>query len=132
VAHYRRDARRESARHAVVGDFAANITPCAFRPRGAEPATHIDYTVGAVVVQNQWAPDPTAQRPCQAPRPARFTHPGRKRGAWPLTCLGLVIAVVVFAASVHDNAVGIALLDKVAADTDTVEKALVDQGFKNA
>lgn len=46
--------------------------------------------------------------------------------------LGLVIAVVVLAASVHDNAAGIALLDKVAADTDTVEKALVDQGFKNA
>ncbi len=46
--------------------------------------------------------------------------------------LGLVIAVVVLAASVHDNAVGIALLDKVAADTDTVQKALVDQGFKNA
>lgn len=45
--------------------------------------------------------------------------------------LGLVIAVVVAAASVHENAVGIALLDKVAADTDTVEKALVDQGFKN-
>jgi hypothetical protein len=46
--------------------------------------------------------------------------------------LGLVIAVVVLAASVHDNAAGIALLDKVAADTDTVQKALVDQGFKNA
>ncbi|MET7922161.1 hypothetical protein ABZU45_41585, partial [Streptomyces avermitilis] len=79
-------ARREGARHAVVGDFAANITPCAFWPRGAEPATHIDYTVGALVVQNQWAPDPTAQRPCQAPCSARFTHPGRERGAWPLTC----------------------------------------------
>ena len=46
--------------------------------------------------------------------------------------LGLVIAVVVIAASVDDNAAGIALLDKVAADTETVEKALVDQGFKNA
>jgi hypothetical protein len=46
--------------------------------------------------------------------------------------LGLVIAVVALAASVHDNAAGIALLDKVAADTDTVQKALVDQGFKNA
>ncbi len=45
--------------------------------------------------------------------------------------LGLVIAVVVLAASVHDNAVGVALLDKVAADTDTVQKVLVDQGFKN-
>ncbi|WP_327731288.1 hypothetical protein OG250_42215 [Streptomyces sp. NBC_00487] len=32
----------------------------------------------------------------------------------------------------HDNAAGIALLDEVAADTDTVQKALVDQGFKNA
>jgi hypothetical protein len=33
---------------------------------------------------------------------------------------------VVLAASVHDNAAGVALLDKVAADTDTVQKALVD------
>jgi hypothetical protein len=46
--------------------------------------------------------------------------------------LGQVIAVVVVAASAHENAVGIALLDKVAADTDAVEKALVDQGFKTA
>ncbi|GLP67185.1 hypothetical protein TUSST3_38070 [Streptomyces sp. TUS-ST3] len=46
--------------------------------------------------------------------------------------LGLVIAVVVLAASAHDNAAGIALLDKIAGDTDTVQKALVDQGFKNA
>ena len=44
--------------------------------------------------------------------------------------LGLVIAVVVLAASVHDNAFGTALLDKVAAGADTVTKALVDQGFK--
>lgn len=43
-----------------------------------------------------------------------------------------MIAVVVVAASAHENAVGITLLDKVAADTDTGEKALVDQGFKNA
>ncbi|WP_326611281.1 IS5 family transposase [Streptomyces scopuliridis] len=56
---------------------------------------------------------------------------GRKRGL-AVDVLGLVIAVVVAAASAHDNAVGIALLDKVAADTDAVEKALVDQGFKNA
>ncbi len=57
--------------------------------------------------------------------------PGRKRGL-AVDVLGLVIAVVVLAASAHDNAAGIALLDRVAADTDTVEKALVDQGFKNA
>jgi hypothetical protein len=46
--------------------------------------------------------------------------PGRKRGL-AVDGLGLVIAVVVLAASAHDNAVGIALLDKVAADTDTVQ-----------
>jgi hypothetical protein len=50
----------------------------------------------------------------------------------PVDVLGLVIAVVALAASAHDNVVGIALLDKVAADTDTVHKALVDQGFKTA
>ncbi|MCZ9340042.1 hypothetical protein NGM37_19970, partial [Streptomyces sp. TRM76130] len=32
----------------------------------------------------------------------------------------------------HDNAAGIALPDKVAADTDTVQKALVDHGFESA
>jgi transposase len=55
--------------------------------------------------------------------------PGRKPGL-AVDVLGLVIAVVVLAASAHDNAVGIVLLDKVAADA--VQKALVDQGFKNA
>jgi transposase len=38
----------------------------------------------------------------------------------------------VLAASAHENTAGIALLDRVAAQTDTVHKALVDQGFKNA
>ncbi|MFC6680060.1 hypothetical protein ACFQE7_29535 [Nonomuraea ferruginea] len=47
--------------------------------------------------------------------------------------LGLVIAVVVLAASAHENTAGIALLDRVAAGTEgTVTKALADQGFKNA
>jgi hypothetical protein len=41
-----------------------------------------------------------------------------------------VIAVVVLAASVHDNAFGTALLDKGAAGAGAVQKALVDQGFK--
>jgi transposase len=49
---------------------------------------------------------------------------GRKR------CL--VVAVVVLAASAHENTAGIALLKRVAARTPTVSKALVDQGFKNA
>jgi hypothetical protein len=58
---------------------------------------------------------------------------GRRRGL-AVDILRLVIAVVVVAASAHENAVGITLLDKVAAAADTaaVEKALVDQGFKNA
>jgi transposase len=57
--------------------------------------------------------------------------PGRKRGL-AVDVLGLVIAVVMLAASAHDNTAGIALLDRVAAQTDgTVKKALVDQGFKN-
>ena len=41
-----------------------------------------------------------------------------------------MIAVVVLAASAHDNTAGIALLDKATADTATVQKALVDQDFK--
>ncbi|MFE3644811.1 IS5 family transposase [Streptomyces sp. NPDC059169] len=57
--------------------------------------------------------------------------PGRKRGL-AVDVLGLVIAVTVLAASAHDNAAGVALLDQVAEHTGgTVEKALVDQGFKN-
>jgi len=64
-------------------------------------------------------------------RDAAKKVPGRKRGL-AVDVLGLVIAVVVPASSAHDNSAGIALLDKVAADTDTVHKALVDQGFKAA
>jgi transposase len=44
--------------------------------------------------------------------------------------LGLIIAVVVTAASVTDNAIGIRLLDKVAEHTPTVTRAWVDAGFK--
>ncbi|XXZ51874.1 IS5 family transposase [Streptomyces cavourensis] len=57
--------------------------------------------------------------------------PGRKRGL-AVDVLGLVIAVTVLAASVHDNAAGVTLLDQVAvAAGGSVSKALVDQGFKN-
>ena len=55
--------------------------------------------------------------------------PGRKRGL-AVDALGLIIAVVVTAASVTDNAIGITLLDKVARHTPTVTAALVDAGFK--
>lgn len=55
--------------------------------------------------------------------------PGRKRGL-AVDTLGLIIAVVVTAASVTDNAIGIRLLDKVAEHTPTVTVAWVDAGFK--
>ncbi|MFE4814874.1 IS5 family transposase [Streptomyces sp. NPDC056704] len=64
-------------------------------------------------------------------RDAAKRVPGRKRGL-AVDVLGLVIAVIVLAASAHDNAAGVALLDQVADHTaGTVEKALVDQGFKS-
>lgn len=47
-------------------------------------------------------------------RDAAKKVPGRKRGL-AVDVLGLVIAVIVLAASVHDNTAGIALLDRVAA-----------------
>ncbi|WP_066374689.1 IS5 family transposase [Herbidospora mongoliensis] len=56
---------------------------------------------------------------------------GRKRGI-ATDVLGLVVAVVVTAASVHDNAIGIDLLDRVAIDNPSVRTAWVDAGFKNA
>jgi transposase len=56
--------------------------------------------------------------------------PGRKRGL-AVDVLGLIIAVVVMAASATDNTIGSALLDKVVAHTPTVSKAWVDSGFKD-
>ncbi|MEO3830401.1 IS5 family transposase [Actinomadura sp. B10D3] len=55
---------------------------------------------------------------------------GRKRGI-ASDVLGLVIAVVVTAASVHDNPIGTALLDKVALDAPAVRTVWTDAGFKN-
>lgn len=44
--------------------------------------------------------------------------------------LGLIIGVVVLAASAHDNAAGTALLDQAAGRCgNRLEKALVDQGL---
>ncbi|MFF6946327.1 transposase [Streptomyces lavendulae] len=57
---------------------------------------------------------------------------GRKRGL-AVDVLGLIIGVIVMAASAHDNAAGIALLDQAAERCGMrLEKALVDQGFKEA
>ncbi len=54
---------------------------------------------------------------------------GRNRGI-ATDVIGLVIAVFVVAASVHDHAIGTTLLDKVAAGAPTATKAWVDAGFK--
>ena len=62
-------------------------------------------------------------------RDAAKKVPGRKR-CLAVDVLGLVIDCVVLPASAHDNTAGIALLDGVAGQCDTVKKALVDQGFK--
>lgn len=56
--------------------------------------------------------------------------PGRKRGL-AVDVIGLIIAVVVMAASAHDNVVGTALLSRVAAENSSVSKAFVDAGFKD-
>ncbi|MFJ3649607.1 alpha/beta hydrolase [Streptomyces murinus] len=51
---YRREAIRDTARYPLYGDFAGAITPCAFWPRGSEPQTTIDNSVGALITQNEW------------------------------------------------------------------------------
>jgi len=56
--------------------------------------------------------------------------PGRKRGL-AVDALGLIIAVVVMAASATDNQIGVRLIDRVVAHTPTVTKAWVDAGFKD-
>ncbi|CAL2068149.1 Alpha/beta fold hydrolase [Streptomyces murinus] len=53
---YRREAIRDKARYPLYGDFASAITPCAFWPRGSEPQTTIDNSVGALITQNEWDP----------------------------------------------------------------------------
>lgn len=56
--------------------------------------------------------------------------PGRKRGL-AVDVLGLIIAVVVTAASATDNQIGTDLLDKVVEHTPAVTRAFVDAGFKD-
>src|SRR5690242_3762581 len=55
---------------------------------------------------------------------------GRKRGIITDT-LGLLLAVVVAAASVSDNAIGTGLLDQATTTHPTLAKTWVDAGFKN-
>ncbi|MFI6685643.1 alpha/beta hydrolase [Streptomyces sp. NPDC050485] len=54
---YRRDAVRDKARYPLYGDFASNITPCAFWKQGSEPAITVDNRVSALILQNEWDPE---------------------------------------------------------------------------
>ncbi|MBO1329794.1 hypothetical protein [Streptomyces sp. VRA16 Mangrove soil] len=56
---------------------------------------------------------------------------GHKRGI-ATDVLGPLIAVIVVAASVHDNAIGIAMPDQAAADSPGVVKRWGDAGFQTA
>ncbi|KAA2265097.1 IS5 family transposase [Solihabitans fulvus] len=56
---------------------------------------------------------------------------GRKRGV-ATDALGLLLAVIVTAASLSENAVGIRLLDQAKTTYPTISKSWVDTGFKNA
>ncbi|MFG3189904.1 alpha/beta hydrolase [Streptomyces omiyaensis] len=51
---YRRDAVRDGAAYPLYGDVGSHIKPCAFWPQGAEPATRVDNTTGALILQNEW------------------------------------------------------------------------------
>ncbi|WP_431911842.1 IS5 family transposase [Micromonospora carbonacea] len=83
----------------------------------------------AVVLDTQSIRAPNHVPAATTGKDASKKVPGRKRGL-AVDTLGLVIAVVVTAASVTDNAIGIRLLDTVVAHTPTVTRAWVDAGFK--
>ncbi|MFD4628835.1 alpha/beta hydrolase [Streptomyces sp. NPDC058284] len=51
---YLRDSARDAARHPLFGDFASNISPCAFWDGPVEPVTRVDNTVDALILQNEW------------------------------------------------------------------------------
>src|SRR4051794_7615626 len=101
---------------------------CCVAGRGRKPA---GPTIRA---RSRWTPSRSARRTTSRPattgKDAGKKVPGRKRGL-AVDALGLIIAVIVTAASVTDNQVGIRLLDKVAQHTPTVTHAWVDAGFKH-
>ncbi|MGV9311773.1 alpha/beta hydrolase [Streptomyces sp. NPDC003691] len=51
---YAKDSVRDGKRYPLYGDFASNITPCAFWDRPAEPATKVDNRVPSLILQNEW------------------------------------------------------------------------------
>ncbi|MEU2244468.1 alpha/beta hydrolase [Streptomyces sp. NPDC018338] len=71
---YRRDAIRDKARYPLYGDFASNIKPCAFWTNGSEPATKVNNSVGALILQNEW----DSQTPLVAGQGLRRTMKGSR------------------------------------------------------
>ncbi|QES46802.1 alpha/beta hydrolase [Streptomyces venezuelae] len=51
---YARDAARDKKKYPLYGDFASNITPCAFWQRPVEPATPMKTAAPVLTVQNEW------------------------------------------------------------------------------
>jgi transposase len=100
-----------------------DLLRCQARERPAGPRT---------LPRSCWTRNPSAPPTTFQPRPPART-PGRrcrKRGL-AVDALGLIIAVVVTAASVTDTVIGVRLLDKVVEHTPTVTRAWVDAGFKH-
>jgi transposase len=106
-----------------------------WRDDGTDPTIHdlLRWQVREKRTRAWWCSTPRActLRPGSLPSrqgvvQQKGTGPQARRCA--VDGLGVVIAMALVAASAHENAVGITLLHKVV--TDTVEKALVDQGFK--
>ncbi|MGW4029313.1 alpha/beta hydrolase [Streptomyces sp. NPDC004838] len=84
---YRHDAIRERARNPLMGDYAANIKPCAFWDRGLEPATVVDNRVGALILQHEWdiaTPPASGRSLSRAMKGSRlvFVEGGRGHGVY--------------------------------------------------
>nr|WP_285474900.1 transposase [Actinoplanes sp. NBRC 101535] len=100
-------------------------------PYAARPARR--WAGAKIRRQSCWILSRSGRQPCPGRdhRQGRGERvPGRKRGL-AVDALGLIIAVVVTAASVTDTAIGVRLLDKVVEHTPTVTLAWVDAGFKH-
>ncbi|ANW19782.1 alpha/beta fold hydrolase [Streptomyces clavuligerus] len=51
---YARDAARDKKRYPFFGDYASNITPCAFWKPPVEPPTQVRNDTRALILQNEW------------------------------------------------------------------------------
>jgi hypothetical protein len=87
-------------------------------------------TIIPLVSTTTWRLRPLIFLPLSWPPDKGKKTPGRKRGL-AVDVMRLIIAVVVMAASAHDNHIGTSLLSRVAAENPGVSKAFVDAGFED-